>query len=93
MSKTAETGRRAAAMDVVTIVRLLTTGRLADVDVFMSTIDRPEAANVIIAFGGLCAALLQELDDTYLRHGEPAHAAAMLAALAAWDGSDGQHHE
>ena len=83
---TSETRRAEAASDAVVVIRLLTQGRLDDCTAYLSTIDLDELADLLLGLAGLSAALLQELDATYLRHGEPACAASMLAGLAQWDG-------
>jgi hypothetical protein len=87
--------RSEAAKDAAAIVGLLITGRLADIDAYLATVEEHELPALITALGGLCAAVMQELSETQLRHGEPVTAGQFLSSIATWDGriGDGQMHD
>ncbi len=74
--------RAEAAKDAVAIIHLVTQGRLADVNAYLATLETSEVPDLIIAFGGLCAALLQHLDETLIGQGLPPMAGSFIAQLA-----------
>ncbi len=78
--------RAEAAKDAVAIVRSVTTGKLQDVDLLLSTVEPHEIPALLIALAGLACTFAAEFDACCARHGEPMVSGSFLAAYATWDG-------
>lgn len=81
--------RSEAAKDAAAIVGLLVTGRLADIDAYLATVEAHEIPALITALGGLCAAVMQELSELQTASGLPVTVGSFLASIATWNGQVG----
>ena len=74
---------REAQRIAVSLVTLSRRHDHAAMNAFMSTITAEEWSLVTGTMGALLCAVLDELDETYARHGEPRHASDILNRVAA----------